>query len=103
MSEVYSVIVHIKLPSRVLPTGQVAYGRFTFADGVVTLTDFDGNPVRDEHGKLYTRKLESGATLADAEYAAGFLTKEFRNVLLGKTPSGERFSQPLDYPKRGWL
>jgi hypothetical protein len=103
MPEVFPVTVHIKLPSRAIPTGQVAHGCFTFANGVVTLTDRDGNPVRDERGKLYERKLEEPHNkLADAEITAGFLTKEFRLALLGKTPSNERFSRPLDYPKKGF-
>jgi hypothetical protein len=102
MPEVFSVTVQIRAP-RGGDAGQVCHGCYTLADGVVTLTDRDGSPVRDEHGKLYTRKLGPGATVADADIAGRSLTKEFRLALLGKTPSSERFSRPLDYPKRGWL
>jgi hypothetical protein len=102
MTEVYSITVQIKPPSRDFP-GQVCHGCYTLADGVVTLTDRDGHPVQDGQGKLYTRKLSPGATVADADMAGRSLTKEFRLVMLGKTPSSERFSRPLNYPRRGWL
>jgi hypothetical protein len=101
MPEVYSITVQIKAPARDFP-GQVCHGCYTFADGVVTLTDCDGNPVRDGQGQQYTRKLPPGSTLVDAENAAGALTKEFRLALLGKTKSSERFSRRLTYPKVGY-
>ena len=88
MPEVFSITVHIKPPRRDFP-GQVSHGCFTVADNVVTLTDRDGEPVRDDHGKLYTRKLVPPTNAhADAEIAAGFLTKGFRLAMLGKTPAG---------------
>jgi hypothetical protein len=102
MTEVFSVTVQIKAPSRDHP-GQVCHGCYTLTDGVVTLTDRDGHPVQDAHGRQYTRKLGPGSTVADADIAARSLTKEFRLALLSKTLSGERFSRPLNYPKRGWL
>lgn len=102
MPEVYSVTVQIKAPKPGFP-GQVCHGCYTLADGVVTLTDRDGHPVQDPQGKLYTRKLSPGATVADADIAGRSLTKEFRLALLGKTASNERFSRPLNYPKRGCL
>jgi hypothetical protein len=102
MPEVFSVTVQIKAPRRDEP-GRVCYGCYTLADGVVTLTDRDGHPVQDAHGRQYTRKLGPGSTVADADIAGRSLTKEFRLALLGRTPSSERFSRPLDYPKRGWI
>jgi hypothetical protein len=109
MPSVFPITVHIHLPSRRYPSGQVAHGYFTFVDHVVAVTDCDGDPVRDEHGKLYTRKLDPGATHADAESAAGFLFKDFRLAVLGNGPprgfsggGGSGFGGPLDYPKGGW-
>jgi hypothetical protein len=99
MPEVFSVITQIKPPRRGF-SGQVCYGCFTFIDGVVTLTDHDGNPVRDGDGRLYTRKLDT-ADHNDALNAAGALTKEFRLALKGKTKESERFSQPLEYRRDG--
>jgi hypothetical protein len=37
--------------------GQVAEGRYTWEDGVVTLVDQDGTPLRDRKGKVYEKKL----------------------------------------------
>jgi hypothetical protein len=37
--------------------GQVAEGRYTWEDGVVTLTDDAGAPIMDRKGKPYTKKL----------------------------------------------
>ena len=106
MSEVYSITVHIKPPKGDFP-GQVCHGCFTVADNVVTLTDRDGNPVRDEHGKLYTRKLGPPTNAhVDAGIAAGFLTKEFRLAMRGGRPAGFSgggggFSGPLNYARDG--
>jgi hypothetical protein len=101
MPKVHPVIVEIKPPKGDFP-GQIADGYFIFVDGVVTLTDIDGNPVQDQHGKLYTRTLAPGAKFADAESAARFLFRDFRLSVLGKTPSSERFSRPLEYRDKGW-
>jgi hypothetical protein len=101
MTEVFSVTIQIKAPRGDDP-GQVCHGCYTLTDGVVTLTDRDGHPVQDAHGRQYSRKLSPGATVADADIAGRSLTKEFRLALLGKTPSNERFSRPLEYRDRGW-
>jgi hypothetical protein len=99
--EVYPITVEIKPPKGDFP-GQIADGFFTFVDGVVTVTDRNGVTAEDPHGKVYTRKLDPGATFADAHSAANFLFREFRLVVLGKTPSSERFSRPLEYRDKGW-
>jgi hypothetical protein len=99
MSEVHTVTVHITLPRGSSP-GQVCHGCYTVADNVVTLTDRDGHPVRDAHGKIYSRTMEPGGI--DAHDLAGVLTQEFRLALLGKTKASERFSRPLTYPKAGF-
>ena len=100
MLTVFSVTTQIR-PPRYDDPGQVSHGKFTFVDGVVTLTDHDGNPVRDGEGRLYTQKLDT-IDHNDALNAAGRLTKEFRLALMGKTKEQERFSRPLNYSKRGW-
>jgi hypothetical protein len=109
MPSVFPITVEIQPPSRRYPAGKVAHGYFTFVDHVVAVTDCDGYPVRDEHGKLYDRKMDPGATHADAESAARFLFKEFRLAVLGKGPpdgfsggGGGWRSGQLDYPKGGW-
>jgi hypothetical protein len=99
MIEVHSVIVQVKPPGPNFP-GQVAHGRYTVTDGVVTLTDHDGNPVRDGEGRTYTEKLEPSG---DARAVAGRLTKRLRAVLRGESPDApERVSKPLNYRNPGW-
>ena len=106
MPSVFPITVEIQPPSRRYPAGKVAHGYFTFVDHVVAVTDCDGYPVRDEHGKLYERRIDPSATHADAESAARFLFKEFRLAVLGNTPAGFSGgggwrSGPLNYPKGG--
>ena len=50
MSEVREVIVTIKPPKGSFP-GQVTYGWYTLQDGVVTLTDREGDPAGEENWK----------------------------------------------------
>jgi hypothetical protein len=106
MPTVFLVIVEIEGRSPRYPDGKVAKGYFIFVDDVVTIVDEDGKIVTDQHGKIYTRKLEPPHnTFIDAELTAGRLFKELRLVVLGKTPrepgSGTRGfgRRPLDYPK----
>jgi hypothetical protein len=49
MSEVREIIVTIKPPKGSF-RGQVAYGWYTLQDGVITLTDREGNPAGEETG-----------------------------------------------------
>jgi len=67
----------------------------TIADGVVTLTDRSGKPVRVQIGKTYSYKL---AETDDPRVIAGRLTKEFRRTLIG---SKGGFSGPINYPNLG--
>jgi hypothetical protein len=76
--EVYPVTVQLYGRCPQYPDGKVASGFFTFVDGVVTITHWDGSIAEDPHGKVYTRKLDPGATFADAESAARFLFRDFR-------------------------
>jgi hypothetical protein len=69
-------------------------------DGVVHLTDRQGNPVRDHNGKLYSRKLEAGDT---AKAVAGRLTKDFRYMLRGKDIRVNGFDRPSRHPKERWV
>jgi len=93
-SEVFTVIVQIAAPTDFFP-GQVAEGRYTFAKGVVTLTDYNGVPVRDGDGKTYSRKVNKGE---DARVIVGRMTKEFRGVLRKAHRRVAGFDGPIDYP-----
>jgi hypothetical protein len=93
------VTVTIRQPKGDGDPGQVAEGRFLFEDGVVTLVNHVGTPVRDHDGRTYTKKLEDG----ESEYViAGRLTKQFRTARRGDKHQVAGFSGPIKYPDHGW-
>jgi hypothetical protein len=102
--ENFRVIVELIPPgtSKRYPQGKVGEFYFTFVDGLVTINDINARALQDDHGKEYTRKLDDGATHADAHSAAHLLYGEFRRTVLGLTPETERVRRPLNYPNRGW-
>jgi hypothetical protein len=95
MSEVRQVIVTIKPPKGNFP-GQVAYGWYTLQDGVVTLTDREGNLAGEETGRKFTHKLAVGE---DASATARKLTKELRQALRGNSAPVAGFEGEINYPK----
>jgi hypothetical protein len=94
MSEVQKVTVQIAAPGRRYPAGAVAFGYYTLANGVVTLTDPNGKPAGLETGKKFSRKLEGNE---DARAVACKMTKELRLALRDKRPVNG-FDGPLHYP-----
>jgi hypothetical protein len=73
--------------------GQVEEGKYTWEDGIVTLVEHDGTPLRDRRGKVYEKKLtpeENPRTIA------GRLTKQRWRDHGGDKQS---FSRPLNYKK----
>jgi len=95
MSEVRQVIVTIKPPKGTY-RGQVTYGWYTLQDGVVTLTDRDGNPAGEETGRKFTYKLDPGE---DARAVACRLTKELRLALRSNSAPVTSFEGQINYPK----
>jgi hypothetical protein len=96
--EVKVVFAEVRRPRDARDPGAAVEGRYITADGVVTLTDQAGDPVRDEHGKLYKHTL---APNDNPHAVAAGLTKSFRLRLRGK--DGGRVAGfetgPLRYPK----
>jgi hypothetical protein len=92
--EVFTVYSEVRRP-RGGDHGAVVEGAFTVTDGVVTLTDRHGNPVKDQHGKAYTKKIANGDS---AKTIAARLTKDFRLMLRGKERV-DGFDRPIRYPK----
>jgi hypothetical protein len=71
--------------------GQVAEGRYTWEDGVVTLVNDDGVPMTDRKGKPYEKKLTAQE---DPHTIAGRLAKQrFHDQGGGK----KDFWRPLNY------
>ena len=60
MPEVHSVYATVRLPTNG-DTGQVTTGYYTLGDGVLTMTDSQGAPVRDlNNGEMVTHKVKEG-------------------------------------------
>lgn len=97
--EVKRVFAQLNRPTERNPLGAVVEGAYVFADGVVTLTDRNGKPVKDEDGKNY--KMPVGDNPPDI--IAMHLTRKFRNARRAKKGAVAGFSGPLNYPKLGWL
>jgi len=94
---VEQVIVPLTPPSK----GREAtwtYGYYTVKDDVVTMTDKDGKPVIDQHGKTYSQKLD-GET---PRLIAARLTKKIRLALRGTRPGQVAgFNRQIIYPPLG--
>ena len=110
MPEVFLVRIHIEPPSPRCPGGRNAEAYFTFVDDVVTVTDKNGQHVRDDHGKIYSRKLEPPHnTQLDAELNAGRLFRDFISAMRGNSSprgfsgGGGGFSGPINYPRDGGI
>jgi hypothetical protein len=96
--KLHRVTVQVRAPKEGDP-GAVVEGRYTLEDGVVTLTNHIGTPVRDHDGKTYSKKLEDGEA---GHVIAGRLTKEFRRARRGEQKQVNGFSGPIKYPDHGW-
>jgi hypothetical protein len=96
--EVFTVYAQVRAPRGPSDPGAVVEGAYIVTDGVVTLTDRQGNPVRDQHGKLYTKKIANGDS---ARTIAARMTKDFRSMLRGKDGRVSGFTGPIVYPKFG--
>jgi hypothetical protein len=92
LMQIRKVVVQTLPPSGDFP-GQVAEGRYTWEDGVVTLVDHDGVPLRDRRDKVYEKKL----TPEEDPHVIGCrLTKQrFQD----RGGDKQDFSRPLNYRK----
>ena len=96
--EVFTVYAQVRAPRGRNDPGAVVEGAFVTDGNTVTLTDRTGNPVRDQHGKLYTRKIANGDS---PKTIAARMTKDFRSMLRGKDGRVSGFDRPIQYPKFG--
>ena len=86
---IYDVVVQIHPPDGDYP-GQVCEGKFTHEDGVVTLVDHNGNPLKN-----YTKKISPDE---NPVVVARRLTRQFYFARRGgKNLKG--FDRPINYPK----
>jgi hypothetical protein len=95
MSEVRKVTIQIAPPKGKFP-GAVTYGFYTVVDGVVTMTDKDGNPAGLETGRSFSHKLKAGE---DAHLWACKMTCDLRKEFKGSNSAPDGFSGPIHYPR----
>jgi len=95
MPDVKSVTIQVRTPSGPGDTGQVSFGFYVVENGLLTMTDGDGKPVRRRDGDLMQRKLKPGD---DAETIARILTRNFRMHVQGDSAG---FNRRLDYKPLG--
>ena len=84
---IYDVVVQIH-PSKSDYVGQVCEGKYCYEDGVVTLVDHHGNPVKN-----YAQKIGPGE---NPRLIAARMTKQFYLARRGKSVNG--FDGPIAYP-----
>ena len=102
MSEVKRVTVQIRRPQSDDDVGQVSHGYYVIENDVLTMTDPDGVPVRDEvTGETYVHKIKDGD---NSQAIAGQLALQIRGMLRGENAPGavKGFNRQLDYLNTGW-
>jgi hypothetical protein len=98
--EVKKVTVEIKKPRGTFP-GQVAYGYYTYADGVLTMTDPKGIPAEDGMGRRYiARDVTPNCVTGVACHLTRKLRQELRGGAYSELKAG--FDAPIDYGKTRW-
>jgi hypothetical protein len=102
MTEVKKVTVELKRPSKRFPTGQVTYGYYTYADGVLTMTDPKGVPAEDGTGRRYiARDVTPNCVTGVACHLTRKLREELRGGAAYSAPKAG-FDAPIDYGKTRW-
>jgi hypothetical protein len=92
MTKMHRCTVQVLRPTDTF-VGQVEPGNYTHADGIVTLVNHDGVPLRDRRGKVYEKKL----TPEEDPHVIGCrLTKQHWRDRGGEK---RKFSGPIHYPK----
>jgi hypothetical protein len=97
MSEIKQIIAQVNGPQPETGyPGRVMYGFYVIDDGVLTMTDEAGVPVRDKGGDIVRHKLEDGQ---DEQSIARVLTLRIWRQRTGGDGNG--FNRPLNYPRTG--
>ncbi len=109
MPKVEQVTITMRRPLSAGDTGVVAIGHFTFEDGIVTLTNEDGSPLRRGLDQRLTTRTVRGAREApvwSAAVLAGHQPRQVAGRLLHQKVSSEKsgsdFNRPLPYDTR-WV
>jgi hypothetical protein len=105
MAEVKSVTVQLRRPLGAEDAGMVARGYYTFLDGVATLVDEKGTPLRRGKSEVLTTRTATGARDAPLWSAAVLAGHDAHRVAarllhskVSSEKSGSDFNRPLNYP-----
>jgi hypothetical protein len=98
------IYIQLRRPLGADDPGEVAYGHFTFVDGIVTLTGEDGAPLRRGKDQQLTTRTVRGARDAPVWSAAVLAGHDARQVAcrllhqkVASERSGSDFNRPLHY------
>jgi hypothetical protein len=96
MPEIKAVQAIVSNPSPSDPTGRVTVGYYVVKDGLLTMTDSTGAPVRSRGGDKYEQKIGEGDNVT---LIAQRLTMKIYRSRSGNDMAG--FNRPLVYPTAG--
>jgi hypothetical protein len=92
-NEVKQVVAIVSNPNRHDDRGRVSIGYYMLADGLLTMTDADGAPVRSRGGDKFVRKLQPDE---NPDIVAKRLTVKIHRMASGDEHGAWR---RLDWPK----
>ena len=95
-TEIKSVQAIVSNPSPREPNGRVTVGYYVMKDGLLTMTDSKGAPVRSYGGDKYEKKIEEDDIV---KLIAQRLTMKIHLARVGNEMAN--FNRPLNYPKNG--
>ena len=108
MPEIKPIYITRRRPLGDNDPGEIAYGNFTFVDGIVTLTDDAGTPLKRGSSQVLTTRKEKGARdvpLWSSAVPAGNDARQVAGRLLHQKVSSEKsgsdFNRPLNYRPLG--
>jgi hypothetical protein len=96
MHEIKSVQAIVSNPSPSDPAGRVTVGYYVLRNGLLTMTDSKGAPVRSHGGDKYEQKTGEGDNVP---LIAQRLTMKIYRARNGNDMAG--FNRPLSYPAAG--
>jgi hypothetical protein len=97
MPEIKAVQAIVSNPNPREPAGRVTVGYYVLQDGLLTMTDSKGEPVRSRSGDKYEQRVEEGDNVT--LIAQRFTMRIYRSRT-GNDTAG--FNRPLNYSRPGW-
>jgi hypothetical protein len=97
MEKIHKVTAQIRYPKGNDP-GQVTFGYYIINNGVMQMTDSDGQPIRKSNGELWTRTLEPDE---NPNVMARVFTREIREQMQGSMNDWSRPLSDFDWPTNG--